>query len=130
MDLSSTLQNSERKQAKQSGSHFEIPAVGRQSQVDPWGSLAWQSSLTGKLEDNKRPCLKIKVDGIPEEEHLKPSGLPMHTHTCVHTPICVHTHIHKELLGPWAIQLRGRRLVRMCEALSSNPGPTKQSKSS
>lgn len=35
-----------------------IPAMGKQRQVDPWGLLASQSSLLGKIQASERPYFK------------------------------------------------------------------------
>ena len=62
-----------------------IPALGRQRQEAPWGSLASQSSLIGELHTNETLCLSV---GRQHSEHDTQDYRMISTHKCIR----VHQH--------------------------------------
>lgn len=70
-----------------------IPATKRQRHTDPWGPLANQPALIGKVQASERACLeKDKVDNVWEMTPRMSAGL---THMC--TQVYVSLHAHKYL---------------------------------
>lgn len=96
--MGSVLRNTQnlRKGARRGGA-LVILALGKQSQVDTWGSLTSQSALFGKLRTNKRPSQRRWI------------AFPRIPLTC--TPAYLHAHTKKKLSDLFCLESRTEHLT-------------------
>lgn len=71
------------------GAGGDKPALGRQRQEDPSGSLPNQPSLLGESLASERPCLRKQV--IPEIVLQPPHA---HTYTFAYVSPHIHVYVH------------------------------------
>lgn len=88
-----------------------IPVLGRQTQEDPWATLASPASQTGELRANKRPCLHFLVSTFMtrtpwdslhsphSHEHNPPPCAHLHTDTRMHTKVCADLLAFRKVTG-------------------------------
>lgn len=108
------------------GLHYN-PSTGKERQVTPWGSVASQPGLLGRLQLSQRLSKRDKEP--KEQQHLRLScGLYIHTCVSAHKCTSPHTLVHILLLKQPHINVTSPHTLASrytCVCLHTNVPPTR-----